>query len=113
MHEMSIALSIIDLASDQAEKAQASKIVEIELDIGTLSGVEMEALNFAMEIAKMESVLESAKIRFNKIEAIGECLECENVFDAEGFINICPRCGEMNTKVIRGKELQLKSILVE
>jgi hydrogenase nickel incorporation protein HypA/HybF len=110
---MSIALSIIDLASDQAAKAQARKIVEIELDIGTLSGVEMEALNFAMEIAKMESVLESAKIRINKIEAIGECLECEHVFDAEGFINHCPRCGEMNTKIIRGKELQLKSILVE
>lgn len=113
MHEMSIALSIIDLASDQAARAEAQKIVEIELDIGTLSGVEIEALNFAMEIAKMESILETAKIKINKIEAISECLECEHVFDAEGFINHCPLCGEMNTKVIRGKELQLKSILVE
>lgn len=113
MHEMSIALSIIDLAAEQAKKADASKIVEIELDIGTLSGIEIEALNFAMEIAVKDSVLESAEIKINRIEAVSECLECGHIFESEGFISHCPECKEMNTRVFKGKEMQVKSLLVE
>ena len=113
MHEMSIALSIIDLAAEQAKKAAANKIVEIELDIGTLSGIEIEALNFAMEIAVKKTVLESAEIKINRIEAVSECLECGHIFEPEGFISHCPKCREMNTRVFKGKEMQVKSLLVE
>ena len=113
MHEMSIALSIIDLATDQARKAEAEKINEIELDIGTMSGIELEALNFAMEIAVKDTMLEDATVKVNRIEAISECLECGHVFDSEGFISHCPKCREVNTKIIKGREMLVKSILVE
>lgn len=110
---MSIALSIIDLATEQVKKADAGTIVEIELDIGTLSGIEIDALNFAMDIARKETVLESARVKINRIEAVSECLECGHVFTPEGFISHCPECGEMNTHLIKGKEMQVKSLLVE
>ena len=113
MHEMSIALSIIDLAADQAKKAAASKIVEIELDIGTMSGIEIEALNYALEIAVKDSVLEFAEIKINRIEAVSECLECGHIFVPEGFIYHCPECSNMNTRIFKGKEMQVKSILVD
>ena len=113
MHEMSIALSIIDLAAEQAKKATASKIIEIELDIGTLSGIEIEALNFAMEIAVKNTVLESAEIKMNRIEAVSECLECGHIFEPVGFISHCPKCNQMNTRIFKGKEMQVKSLLVE
>ena len=113
MHEMSIALNIIDLAIDQARKAEAEKINEIELDIGTMSGIEVDALNFAMEIAVKDTMLENALIKVNRIEAVSECQECGHVFDSEGFISQCPKCREMNTTIIKGREMQLKSILVE
>ena len=113
MHEMSIALSIIDLAAEQAKKASARKIVEIELDIGTLSGVEIDALNFAMEIAVKDTLLESAEIKMNRIEAVSECLNCGHIFEPEGFISHCPECKEINTRIFKGKEMQVKSLLVE
>ena len=113
MHEMSIALSIIDLAAEQAKKASASKIIEIELDIGTMSGIEIEALNFAMEIAVKDSVLESAEIKINRIEAVSECMECGYIFTPEGFISHCPECMKKNTRIFKGKEMQVKSLLVE
>ncbi|MFH0757271.1 MAG: hydrogenase maturation nickel metallochaperone HypA [Bacteroidota bacterium] len=81
MHEMSIALSIVDLADEQANLAHAGKIIEIELDIGTMSGVEVEALNFALEIAAMDTLLEAAVVKINRI--------------------------------LEGREIQVKSILVE
>ncbi len=113
MHEMSIALSIVDLADEQANLAHAAKIIEIELDIGTMSGVEVEALNFALEIAAKDTLLEAAVVKINRIEPVSECLDCGEIFVSEGFIHQCPACSEMNTRILSGKEIQVKSILVE
>jgi hydrogenase nickel incorporation protein HypA/HybF len=113
MHEMSIAMSIINLATEHAQKEQAKKIVEVELDIGTISGIEIQALNFAMEIAVKDTMLETARIKVNRIEAVSECLECGKLFQADQYFNECPRCKAQNTRVIKGKEMQVKSLLVE
>ena len=113
MHEMSIALSIVDLAEEQARRAHAGKIIEIELDIGTFSGIEIEALNFALEMSAKETLLEAAIIKINRIEAVSECLDCGEIFASEGFIHQCPSCRATNTRILRGKEMQVKSLLVE
>jgi hydrogenase nickel incorporation protein HypA/HybF len=113
MHEMSIALSIIDLAEAQARKERAVRIVEVELDIGTISGIEIEALNFAMEVAAKDTQLETARIRINRIEVVLECMECGHRFEPERYLSQCPLCGELNTRVIKGRELQVKSLLIE
>ena len=68
MHEMSIAMSIVDLATEHAQKENAMKIVEVELDIGTISGIEIQALNFAMEVAVKDTLLETARIKINRKE---------------------------------------------
>ena len=113
MHEMSIALSIIDVAAEQAKMENASAITEIEIDIGTMSGIEITALNFAMEIAVIDSVLEKTKVKINQVKARSECIECGHIFDTESFVNPCPKCNELNTRFISGKELQVKSITIE
>ena len=113
MHEMSIAMSIIDLATGEAQKGNAQKIVEVELDIGTISGIEIQALNCAMEIAVKDTMLESALIKINRIEAVSECLECGEFFNSEQTFSQCPRCSELNTRIIKGREMQVKSLLVE
>ncbi len=51
MHEFSIAMSIIEIAEDEAKKAKAEAIKELILDIGTMSGIEFYALDTAMEMA--------------------------------------------------------------
>ena len=43
MHEFSIAVSIIEIAEAEAQKAHAVKIKELVLDIGTMSGIEFYA----------------------------------------------------------------------
>lgn len=113
MHEMSIALSIVDLAAEQAKKANAKQVVEIELDIGALSGIEVEALNFALEIAVKDTVLEKSRVKINRIGAVSECLQCDHIFDSDDYVHICPQCGESNTRIIKGREMQVKSLLIE
>ncbi|MEZ4907084.1 MAG: hydrogenase maturation nickel metallochaperone HypA [Saprospiraceae bacterium] len=60
MHELSIALGIVDLAESEAKKAGGTTIESIELEIGELSGVEIDALEFAWSSATANTMLEKA-----------------------------------------------------
>lgn len=112
MHEVSIVMSIIDIARQQAEKASASAIEEIELDIGSLSGIELSALDFAWNQAVKETVLENAKRTINHIEGRAECLDCNTVFAIQHYYDSCPSCGRHLINITQGKELRVKSLVV-
>ncbi|MFC2089256.1 hydrogenase maturation nickel metallochaperone HypA [Bacteroidota bacterium] len=113
MHEMSIALSIIDVVDEQARKAEAKAVKEVEMDIGTMSGIEYEALEFALQAAVQNTIMQSSAIVINRIRARSECMECGHQFDAASFFSDCPSCKQNNTKLICGRELQVKSIVIE
>jgi hydrogenase nickel incorporation protein HypA/HybF len=110
MHELSIVMSIVDLAKQEVEKAQANRVETIELEIGTLSGVEMEALDFAWKSAVTDTVLAQAKRIVHRPEGLAKCTQCEATFPTESYFDICPRCGDLYNEIIRGKELKVKSL---
>ena len=43
MHELSIALGIVKIAEDETAKAKATSVTKIELEIGVLSGIELDS----------------------------------------------------------------------
>ncbi len=110
MHEFTIALNIIDIAKSEAEKAHVSEISQIEIEIGQASGVVREALEFALESAVKNSVLEKASVVIIEIGSIAECNVCKHKFETDSLIGICPQCGEITTNLISGRELKVKSI---
>ena len=57
MHEFTIALNIIDIAKEYAIKAGTEKVIEIEIEVGDVSGVVFEALEFALENATLHTLL--------------------------------------------------------
>ncbi|MDZ7742436.1 MAG: hydrogenase maturation nickel metallochaperone HypA [Bacteroidota bacterium] len=113
MHEMSIALSIIELAEEEIKKAGAKKVNEIELEIGTLSGVEIEALEFAMEVAVINTCLEGAKVNISQVQAVAKCNNCGHTFETVNFFPLCPECSKYDNTLIKGKEMRVKSLLVD
>lgn len=113
MHELSIAISIVDIAAKRAEAALALAVSQVELDIGTMSGIEYESLEFALTVAKKDTLLEGTKFKINKIEPLCQCLSCDNLYTPHGVFSQCPECQDQNIDIIKGKELQIKSILVE
>ncbi len=113
MHEFSIAVSIIEIAEAEAQKAKAVKVKELILDIGTMSGVEFYALDAAMEMAVKNTMLEKSKIKINKIQAKAKCTECAKEFDIDYVYDPCPYCQSLYHELLTGKELQIKSIVVD
>ena len=60
MHELSIALSILDLVALEAIKQKAHEVKEIELEVGHWAGVDISALSFSMRAAQRYSPFEKA-----------------------------------------------------
>lgn len=113
MHELSIAISIVDSVINQAKMASADRVSEVELDIGILSGIEYSSLEFALGVAAKETILEKTLFRINRVEPVAECPACEHLYTPDGMFSHCPECNKQGIRLIRGTELQIKSLLVE
>ena len=113
MHELSIAISIVDSVINQAKMASADSVSEVELDIGILSGIEYESLEFALGVAAKETILEKTLFRINRVEPVAECPACQHLYTPDGMFSHCPECNKQGIRLIRGTELQIKSLLVE
>lgn len=113
MHELSIASSIVDIANEYVEKNGGGNILEIEIEIGRLSGVVLDALKFASEVAFENTVLANAKSILIEIPAIAKCDDCQNIFEVDDHYSPCPQCQSFRSTLIEGQELKVKSILID
>ncbi|MDX1314374.1 MAG: hydrogenase maturation nickel metallochaperone HypA [Eudoraea sp.] len=110
MHEMSIALSIVKIAEDEARKARVNQFSAIDIEIGTLAGIEFDALDFVWEAAVQETVLEKAEKRIIKIPAKARCADCNTEYSLSFIYDNCPHCGSYLKHILQGKELRVKSL---
>ena len=110
MHEYSIVLSIVEIAEKEVEKYGAKGVEVIELEIGQLSGIELQALDFAWEPAVSGSVLENARKTIIVIDGAASCNDCQKHYALKEIYDACPDCGSFMKEITRGKELKIKSL---
>ena len=58
MHELSIAISLVEAAQEELEKLDGAKILAIHLRLGGLAGVVRDSLEFSYQIACQNTPLE-------------------------------------------------------
>lgn len=112
MHELSIVMSILDIAQKQANMAQAKVVEEIELEIGELSGIEKMSFDFAWKQAIRGSILENVELKIIRPLGIGKCMDCDEVFEMKQIFDACPVCKSPFVAIKSGKELRVKSLVV-
>lgn len=110
MHELSIAMGIIDIAQQEADKAGVGHFDGIELIIGALSGVEMASFDFAWQQAIKGSVLEGATLEIDRPPGKARCLDCNSEFAVDQIYDPCPVCQSHFKEIVSGKELRVKSL---
>jgi hydrogenase nickel incorporation protein HypA/HybF len=113
MHELSIALNIVEIAEKRARIENAHVVTEIELEVGELAGVVYDALDFALSSAVKNTLLENAKIKVLKVSGLAQCQKCLHEYQTDDYFSTCPACGHYITRILKGKELRVKSITVE
>jgi hypothetical protein len=66
MHEMSICENILDVLKEQARAQKFDTVKRVSLEIGPLSGVEIEALKFGFDVVMRDSIADGASARYHR-----------------------------------------------
>ncbi|MFD1314709.1 hydrogenase maturation nickel metallochaperone HypA/HybF [Namhaeicola litoreus] len=112
MHELSIALGIVKIAEQEIAKSEKKKIDTIELEIGTLAGIEFDALEFVWPMAVEKTVLEKSQKKIEIIAAKAKCMDCDTIFNLDFIYDSCPNCNSHIKAILQGKELRVKALQV-
>jgi hydrogenase nickel incorporation protein HypA/HybF len=111
MHELSIALSLVETAESAARDAGAVRVDVVYLRLGLFAGVVKDALHFSWDVATEDTLLSGARLEIEDVPVVIHCPTC----DADRTLpNIqlfqCPVCGTPTPDIRQGRELELTSI---
>ena len=113
MHEISIAESIIEIAEANARQQNARCVQTIKIRLGEFTTVVREALEFAFEVVRRETLAEHAKLDIESVPMVVRCVACGPVTDpARDVCLLCPQCG-LPLEIVSGEELQVEYIEVQ
>jgi hydrogenase nickel incorporation protein HypA/HybF len=113
MHELAIAEDILEIVRIEAEKNAVVKIVKVELEIGKLSGVDIEALQFALETIEKRTLFINTIFCIEGINGLGMCKMCQSEFEMQELLSVCPTCKSQPSSILKGKEMKVLSIIAE
>jgi hydrogenase nickel incorporation protein HypA/HybF len=110
MHELSIAMSIVDVAQEAA-KSRGAQVDAVYLDLGALSGVVKEALEFSYQIACGGTLLEGSRLIVREIPVEVYCPACQAAKVLPSMqLFCCPDCGAPAGELLHGKELAVTAL---
>jgi len=109
MHELAIAEAIIALVEDATP---GQHVVTVTVEIGALSGVSREALQFALPFAAEGTAGEKAVFDLIEVGGRAACQECGTDFPVKSLYGLCA-CGSPRLTIIAGQDLVVRSIEVE
>jgi hydrogenase nickel incorporation protein HypA/HybF len=113
MHELSIAIGIVEAAVDEAKQRNV-QVSAVHLRLGALSGVVKDALLFSYEVACQETPLAGSRLVIEEVPVAVFCPHCKErrVLDSvQSFV--CPECGAPAGAVVQGRELEVFALEVE
>ncbi len=112
MHELSIALSILDLVAEQAE-CRGGRVIAVHLKLGPLSGVVKDALLSAYDLAREGTPLAGIDLLIEEAPVVAWCPGCA-AQRAPPFPQLCcPVCGTPTPDVVSGRELEVVALEIE
>jgi hydrogenase nickel incorporation protein HypA/HybF len=113
MHELAIAMSLVEQAEKVAREQNAVVIPRITVTVGQLSGVDPEALRGAFPLAAEGTRVEGAELVVECVEARVRCKACGRSSTPSAPFIYCVECQATDVDVEAGRELYIKSIEVD
>jgi hydrogenase nickel incorporation protein HypA/HybF len=114
MHELSIAINLVEIAGEEARKAGATKVLKVHLQIGALSGVVPGALEFVFDVASRDTLVQGASLVIDPVPVSVYCDACRRIVEIRDISDMaCPVCGLPSADIRGGRELDLLAIEIE
>jgi hydrogenase nickel incorporation protein HypA/HybF len=114
MHELSIAYSLVELASQSAAEAGATRVLAVHVRLGALSGVVRGALEYCYEIATEGTPLAGSTLTFRELPVKVYCTVCCDEVELASVQRFrCPVCDTPSGDIRQGRELEIDSIEID
>ena len=113
MHELSLTISLIEIAEEHARRENATVITSVTMEIGALSGVMPEAVEFAFEACSQGTLADGATLEILHIPALGRCRECGIESAMERLLDGCTSCDSFALDILTGQEMALIELEVD
>ncbi len=120
MHEASIAQSIIETVLAEAKKQNAKAVDSVEIEIGELTFLGTDQIQFWLEMGFKSTLAENAEIRFIPVDGVIHCQSCgfeghiekkeDPAYHMTTPVFSCSKCGSASTEITRGKEAIIRRI---
>ncbi|HEV3199931.1 MAG TPA: hydrogenase maturation nickel metallochaperone HypA [Bryobacteraceae bacterium] len=114
MHELSIAISLIEAAQEEAEKHHAAGVTAVHLRLGALAGVERDALLFSYGLASEGTPLEGSQLIVEEMPVMVFCASCRErrpIRSLQSFC--CAVCDTPATEIVQGRELEIVALDID
>lgn len=113
MHELSIAVKLVELSCEHASVYDDAEIAAIHIAIGVLAQVHEGSLRSGFEIASEGTAAAGAELVIRSVPLVIACPDCNRDFRIDGIQDLrCPNCHGDATQVRGGNELDLESIAI-
>jgi hydrogenase nickel incorporation protein HypA/HybF len=106
MHELAITRSVVDTV---LRHTGTQRVTVVRLQVGRLTGVVPEAMEFCFELATEGTPLHGATLQIERPPGRAHCRSCEDDFDLPDLIPLCP-CGSADVEIVNGRQLQVTSV---
>src|ERR1700739_2886967 len=113
MHELSIAIAIIDEVSERAAAERAARVASVRLRVGELSCVVNAALLFAWDLATEGTPAAGSRLEIERVPVMIFCSSCAREQAPAGITLLtCSECGAPSPQIVAGRELEVVSMEV-
>jgi hydrogenase nickel incorporation protein HypA/HybF len=111
MHELSIAMSVLDVVAEEADRLGETVVKAVHIKLGPLSGVVKNALFSAYELAREATPLAACQLVVEDVPIIAYCPTCETEQPiASPQWLCCPVCGTPTPDIVTGRELEVTAL---
>ncbi len=93
MHEMSLAMGVLQIVEDAARAQRFQRVRSVEVEIGELAAVEAEALRFCFAAVTRGTLADGAKLHVTSVLGEGLCFNCNQTVRLAALYDPCPICG--------------------
>lgn len=110
MHEMSLAMSVAEIAERTMVSYPRKRLTAIELTVGEMAGVEMQSFRTALDAVIRTSQWPDASVEINLLPAESCCINCGCRFHPKAIYSACPKCGNGACSIIAGTEFRVDAL---
>ena len=111
MHELSIAVGILDMVEEEMRKHVGAQLDAVILRLGPLSGVVNEALVSAYELARAQTPFADSRLVLEEVPIVIRCRKCEAERPVHSVQDLrCAECDTPASEVLHGRELELAAL---